>query len=193
MFVPCVPVRPSLNSSLQVTSVSSKLLNLLDKDAVQSFFRGHGFFDLEYICAVGGSRLQDDDASVFFDNVRMLDNVLQENMHFEHLIYFSSGAGEQSQGFGFRQRSSQSHRFRKGFTLWNKLSYAVHGQVDRPRSEKTSLLESLTWYSFRIDSPDFSTKRFVDLVGKHVPREKVVIVWGTAIPVLSKSSTSFQK
>ena len=91
-------MRPSLNSSLQVTSVSSKLLNLLDKDAVQSFFRGHGFFDsVIHCCAVGGSRLQDDDASVFFDNVRMLDNVLQENMHFEHLIYFSSGAASNAQ------------------------------------------------------------------------------------------------
>jgi nucleoside-diphosphate-sugar epimerase len=78
---------------IQVLAISSAELDLLDASAVTDFFASHPNFDvIVHCCAVGGSRLLDDDESVFFKNVRMVDNVLACRDSFAKFVYFSSGA-----------------------------------------------------------------------------------------------------
>mmetsp|Transcript_9275 Transcript_9275/g.42240 ORF Transcript_9275/g.42240 Transcript_9275/m.42240 type:complete len:227 (+) Transcript_9275:121-801(+) len=77
-----------------VSSLTSAQLNLLDTHAVNDFFATNGKFDLVvHSCAVGGSRVKEDDDSVFLKNVKMLDSVLGAKDRFERIVYFSSGAG----------------------------------------------------------------------------------------------------
>lgn len=77
----------------QVLATSSAELDLLDASAVTAFFASHAHFDaILHCCAVGGSRLLDDDKSVFFENVKMVDNVLACRDSFSKFVYFSSGA-----------------------------------------------------------------------------------------------------
>ena len=65
--------------------------------AVREFFAARPKFSLVvHCCAVGGSRLQEDEPSVFLKNVKMLDNVLTNRCHYERIVYFSSGAATYS-------------------------------------------------------------------------------------------------
>lgn len=73
----------------------AKSLDLCDASAVSAFFLVNGFFDcVVHSCAQGGRRTKEDDAGIFWNNVRMLDNVLQCSDSFKSIIHFSSGAGE---------------------------------------------------------------------------------------------------
>ena len=82
------------NQGHEVTGVSGRSdLDLCDAAAVKDFFARHERFDWVVHCSVrGGSRLAADDASVFYDNVRMFENVLACSASFGSIIYFSSGA-----------------------------------------------------------------------------------------------------
>lgn len=78
-------------------SVTRKDLDLLDKVAVDDFFRSHTFDTVVHCAVVGGSRMKQDDYDVTYKNIIMFYNVV-EYLHksFKKFIYFSSGAALQN-------------------------------------------------------------------------------------------------
>lgn len=78
---------------ITLVATSRSDLNLLDPAAVKGFFQSQERFDLViHFCVRGGSRHIKDDGQVCMDNLLMYDNVVAYKSHFDHLIYFSSGA-----------------------------------------------------------------------------------------------------
>jgi nucleoside-diphosphate-sugar epimerase len=72
-----------------------KDVNLLDADSVT----GYDFDVIIHCAARGGSRLEQDDTSVYSDNVNMFMNVYK-NCRYKRLIWFSSGASNSQTPYG---------------------------------------------------------------------------------------------
>lgn len=70
--------------------VPRQKLDLLDQDAVQTFFKNNTFDVVIHCAAVGGRRLEKDDGNITYKNLLMFENVV--NCFEGKIIYFSSGA-----------------------------------------------------------------------------------------------------
>jgi nucleoside-diphosphate-sugar epimerase len=77
------------------TLITRKEMNLLDADSVA----GCGFDVIIHCAARGGSRLEQDDTSVYSDNMKMFMNVYK-NCRYKRLIWFSSGASNSQTPYG---------------------------------------------------------------------------------------------
>ena len=67
-------------------------LDLLDENAVDAFFDKNTFDTVIHCAAIGGSRLQSDDWSVFLKNMKMFENVAKHAHKWKRFVWFSSGA-----------------------------------------------------------------------------------------------------
>ena len=75
-----------------VTSVTRKDFDLTDREATNDWFYGR-YFDIVIHTAIkGGSRLQQDNSSVFYQNIQMFYNLLNNKHCFGKLLNFGSGA-----------------------------------------------------------------------------------------------------
>lgn len=73
--------------------VTREQLDLLDSEACKKYFENKNFDLIIHCAAVGGSRLKNDDDSVYNDNIHIFHNVYN-NANFKHMIWFSSGAAD---------------------------------------------------------------------------------------------------
>jgi nucleoside-diphosphate-sugar epimerase len=71
-------------------ALTRKELNLLDAEAVTSYFSKHNYEVVIHCAVMGGSRLREDDHSVLYQNIRMFFNVMNATRC--KVYYFSSGA-----------------------------------------------------------------------------------------------------
>ena len=98
-------------------ALTRKELNLLDAEAVMSYFSKH-HFDVVIHCAVmGGSRLREDDHSVLDQNLRMFFNVMNATRC--KVYYFSSEAALRNfpnppkDPYGFSKYVIEQHKSRR--------------------------------------------------------------------------------
>ena len=75
-----------------VTSVTRKDFDLTDREATNDWFYGR-YFDIVIHTAIkGGSRLQKDNSDIFYQNIQMFYNLLNNKHCFGKLLNFGSGA-----------------------------------------------------------------------------------------------------
>lgn len=103
----------------EVTAPSSRELNLIDNKSVREYFDKNGFeYDAVVHAAVlGGRRVSQDDLLVYFDNMRMFENIISYKV--DRFIHFDSGASLYGSGkiahtpYGFSKycmsRSTEEH------------------------------------------------------------------------------------
>jgi dTDP-4-dehydrorhamnose reductase len=81
------------------TALSRADLDLLNENAVKEYFSGASFDTIVHCVARGGSRLYEDDTSVYSDNITMFMNVYKHG-RYNRLIWFSSGASISQTPYG---------------------------------------------------------------------------------------------
>ena len=75
-----------------IDAVSRKELDLLDGDAVQKFFEGKKYHLVIHTAVEGGRRTKPDTEEMFYNNILMVYNLLENQEHFDRMITFGSGA-----------------------------------------------------------------------------------------------------
>lgn len=84
---------PSLRKcGYEVISPSSKELNLLDTSSVDQFFLDNRFDIIIHSAICGGRRLKKDESSIFYDNIRIFENIFRYSNSVDKFINFDSGA-----------------------------------------------------------------------------------------------------
>jgi nucleoside-diphosphate-sugar epimerase len=91
--------RHLVNAFPESTALTHSHLNLLDSTAVNKYFTGNDFDVIVHCASVGGSRLREDDQSVYIDNMNMFTNV-HKHAKYNKLIWFSSGASSSLTSYG---------------------------------------------------------------------------------------------
>lgn len=79
-------------TGVNITLLTRKDVDLLDSNQVDNYLEGKKFNVLIHTAVVGGSRLNQDDAQVCYDNLRMFFNIKKHYTKFKKIINFSSGA-----------------------------------------------------------------------------------------------------
>ena len=83
----------NLNSIYMIYNPSRQDLDLLNKINIKKYFEKDIFYDVVIHTAIkGGSRLNNDESDVFYDNIKMFYNLIEYKNKFNKLINFSSGA-----------------------------------------------------------------------------------------------------
>jgi dTDP-4-dehydrorhamnose reductase len=91
--------RKIIDAFPESTALSRVDLDLLNENAVKEYFSGASFDTIVHCAARGGSRLREDDTSVYSDNVNMFMNVYKHG-RYNRLIWFSSGASNSQTQYG---------------------------------------------------------------------------------------------
>lgn len=93
----------NIAKNLGVKGYTREDLDLLDSEAVDTFFKENSFDTVIHCSVVGGSRLKIDDADVFLNNIKMFENVARHANKFKRFVWFSSGAAIHAQDspYGF--------------------------------------------------------------------------------------------
>jgi dTDP-4-dehydrorhamnose reductase len=87
-----------------ITLLTRQIVNLHDSNQVKEFFR-EKYFDVVIHCAIkGGGRLDIDDSNVLDTNLKMHYNLVDNDSHFNKLIYFGSGAEKQNTFYGLSKK-----------------------------------------------------------------------------------------
>lgn len=75
-----------------ITSITRNDFDLTNRSSTDAWFK-EKYFDVVIHTAIeGGSRLKQDDSSVFYNNLQMFYNLYYNKSHFNKFIYFGSGA-----------------------------------------------------------------------------------------------------
>tara|TARA_R110002153_G_scaffold89622_1_gene219310 strand:- start:179 stop:967 length:789 start_codon:yes stop_codon:yes gene_type:complete len=92
-------IAKSLNKGLwdgtnrpNITSITRKDFNLIDRESTNNWFNGKYFDVVIHTAVVGGSRLKKDNGDIFYKNIQMFYNLLNNKHCFNKLIHFGSGA-----------------------------------------------------------------------------------------------------
>lgn len=91
------------NNDYTIIGVGRDDFDLSSREATNSWFDNQSNFDVVIHTAIlGGSRLKEDDAEVFYSNLSMFYNLLSNKNKFNQLISFGSGAelGKPSDPYG---------------------------------------------------------------------------------------------
>lgn len=78
--------------SAEITVIGRRVVDISEADEVNHWFEGKFFDTVIHTAAVGGSRLTNDDESVFEKNVLMFENLRNHRDKFGKLVSFGSGA-----------------------------------------------------------------------------------------------------
>ncbi len=81
-----------LAEKYEIISPRSFELDLLDSDAVNEYFKDKYFDAIWHAGCKPGHRNAKDTSALFYSNVRMFENLVRQNAHFEKFINFGSGA-----------------------------------------------------------------------------------------------------
>ena len=86
-------IAKSLSKKLDnVTLITRKDFDLTDRDATNTWFQDKHFDIVIHTAVSGGSRLQKDNSNVFYKNLQMFYNLLNNKSNFSKFIHFGSGA-----------------------------------------------------------------------------------------------------
>jgi nucleoside-diphosphate-sugar epimerase len=102
-------IAKSLSKNLidcDVTCISRKDFDLTNKEVTTRWFENK-FFDVVIHTAIkGGSRLNQDDGEVFYQNLQMFYNLYYNKIHFSKFIHFGSGAelGQPNDPYGLSKK-----------------------------------------------------------------------------------------
>jgi UDP-glucose 4-epimerase len=87
-----------------VTLITREIVDMCDSNKLKEFFNGK-YFDIVIHCAVkGGGRLDVNDSSVLDTNLKIYYNLIDNESHFNKLIYFGSGAEKQDTFYGLSKK-----------------------------------------------------------------------------------------
>ena len=87
-----------------ITLLTRQIVNMCDSNKLKEFFIGK-YFDIVIHCAVkGGGRLDINDSSVLDTNLKIYYNLINNESHFNKLIYFGSGAEKQDTFYGLSKK-----------------------------------------------------------------------------------------
>ena len=89
-----------------ITSISRKDFDLTNKEATTQWFKNK-FFDVIIHTAIkGGSRLNQDNGEIFYQNLQMFYNLYYNKLHFNKFIHFGSGAelGQPDDPYGLSKK-----------------------------------------------------------------------------------------
>jgi len=75
-----------------ITSITRKDFDLTDREATNNWFNDKYFDVVIHTAVVGGSRLKKDNGDIFYKNIQMFYNLLNNRHRFGKLIHFGSGA-----------------------------------------------------------------------------------------------------
>ena len=78
-----------------ITSINRKDFDLTDREATDKWFYGKHFDVVIHTAVKGGSRLSEDNSDIFYQNIQMFYNLLNNKSSFGKLINFGSGAERQ--------------------------------------------------------------------------------------------------
>jgi GDP-L-fucose synthase len=95
-----------LKNKYDVVSISRKDFDLTNKEATTQWFKNK-FFDVVIHTAIkGGSRLNQDNGEVFYQNLQMFYNLYYNKLHFNKFIHFGSGAelGQPNDPYGLSKK-----------------------------------------------------------------------------------------
>lgn len=134
----------------QIIAPPSKELNLFDNESVKKYFDKNGFeYDaIIHAAVIGGRRFnKKDDLSIYFDNMKMFENIFSYSSKVDRFIHFNSGASLYGSGaipndpYGFSKycmaRSVDSYI--GGFNL---NIFAAFGPEDNDQRFLTTAIES---------------------------------------------------
>jgi UDP-glucose 4-epimerase len=87
-----------------VTLITREIVDMCDSNKLKEFFI-EKYFDIVIHCAVkGGGRLDINDSSVLDTNLKIYYNLINNESHFNKLIYFGSGAEKQDTFYGLSKK-----------------------------------------------------------------------------------------
>jgi GDP-L-fucose synthase len=95
-----------LKNKYDAVSISRKDFDLTNKEATTQWFKNI-FFDVVIHTAIkGGSRLNQDNGEVFYQNLQMFYNLYYNKLHFNKFIHFGSGAelGQPNDPYGLSKK-----------------------------------------------------------------------------------------
>jgi len=77
-----------------VIAPSSSQLDLKNHQSVNEYFDSNGFdyYAIVHAAVLGGSRLKEDDSDVYYDNMKMFENIFSYASNVDRFINFDSGA-----------------------------------------------------------------------------------------------------
>jgi len=75
-----------------ITSITREDFDLTDREATNKWFKDKYFDVVIHTAVVGGSRLKKDDGDIFYQNIQMFYNLLNNKHCFHKLLSFGSGA-----------------------------------------------------------------------------------------------------
>lgn len=86
-------IAKSLSKKLDnVTLITRKDFDLTNRNATNIWFQGKHFDVVIHTAISGGSRLKKDNSDVFYQNIQMFYNLLENKYNFSKFIHFGSGA-----------------------------------------------------------------------------------------------------
>ena len=82
-----------LKDKYNIHNPGRKDLNLLEIESINKYFDNDTIYDLViHTAIIGGSRLDEDESKIFYNNLKMFYNLLEYKHKFKKFINFSSGA-----------------------------------------------------------------------------------------------------
>ena len=75
-----------------ITSITRNDFDLTDRESTNKWFSNKKFDVVIHTAISGGSRLKKDNSSIFYQNLQMFYNLLNNKKHFNKFIHFGSGA-----------------------------------------------------------------------------------------------------
>lgn len=89
-----------------VTSITRQDFDLTDRASTDKWFKGKYFDVVIHTAIKGGSRLQQDEGDVFYQNLQMFYNLYYNKTYFNKFIHFGSGAelGTPSNPYGLSKK-----------------------------------------------------------------------------------------
>jgi GDP-L-fucose synthase len=87
-----------------ITLLTRQIVDMCDSNQLKQFFNKK-HFDVVIHCAIkGGGRLDIDDSTVLDKNLKMYYNLVDNEHHFNKLLYFGSGAEKQNTFYGLSKK-----------------------------------------------------------------------------------------
>lgn len=140
-----------LSQKYDVLSINRSHFNLTNLKDTKNWFIDKNFDLVIHTAIVGGSRLREDDDSVYINNINMFDNLEQNRHRFNKLISFGSGA-----------------------ELFQDTSYAASKRIINEKIKKIK-----NWYNIRIfgvfDENELETRFIKSNIIRYIKKEPMII------------------
>lgn len=140
-----------LSHKYEVLSINRSHFNLTNSKDTKNWFDNKNFDLVIHTAIVGGSRLKEDDDSVYINNINMFDNLEQNRHRFNKLISFGSGA-----------------------ELFQDTSYAASKRIINEKIKKIK-----NWYNIRIfgvfDENELETRFIKSNIIRYIKKEPMII------------------